>query len=131
MLASIARLLIVVTCGVALYQLAPVVAAQWQGQSACPMLGPLPACYLVLLGYSAMAAGVLWRGACRQYLFVGGWLPVFLLALSGTLFELGGRVTCPRNAAAEPMCFYSLAIASGLMLAYLLMRWRWSKTVSA
>ena len=118
------RLLIFVTCAMALFGLTPVVMNQWQGLNACPALGPLPACYLVFVGYLAVALSVMSKPAYRNWLFYSGWAPVFLLAFSGTAFELSGRVTCPRNTADVPMCFYSLTIATGLLVAYLLARRR-------
>jgi len=87
------------------------------------------------LSFAGSRASML-PGLCRLYchwsfgleplrsgwLFLSGWLPVFLFALSGTSLELLGRPTCPRSESDVPLCFFSLAIASGLLAAFILAR---------
>jgi len=118
----LARLSILLVCVLALYRLFPVVAEQLRGLEACPLLGPVPACYLVFAGYIAMGVSVVLQPLRSGWLFLSGWLPVFLFALTGTSLELLGRPTCPRSAADVPLCFFSLAIASVLLAAFILAR---------
>ena len=102
-----------------LYRLSPVVADKWQGLDSCPDIGPLPACYLVGLCYAAMALAALAAPRRLFWLFIAGWVPVFLLALGGTTLELSGRPTCPPSPTGLPMCYFSLAIACLLLPAFL------------
>jgi len=86
------------------------------------MLGPVPACYLVFAGYIAIGVSVALEPLRSGWIFLSGWLPVFLFALSGASLELLGRPTCPRSDSDVPLCFFSLAIASALLAAFILAR---------
>ncbi len=118
----LARIGIFLVSAVVLYGLGPIVAKEWSGFDACPSLGPLPACYLVFAGYSAIAFSVLLEPLRSGWIFFAGWFPVFLLALVGTSLELMGRHTCPQTDAGIPLCFFSLAFAIVLAGAFLLAR---------
>jgi len=118
----LARLSILLVSVLALSRLFPVVTEQLSGLEACPLLGPVPACYLVFAGYIAIGLSVVLEPLRSGWLFLSGWLPVFLFALSGTSLELLGRPTCPRSESDVPLCFFSLAIASGLLAAFILAR---------
>jgi len=101
-----------------LYGLAPVILNVWRGLDACPKLGTLPACYIVGLGYVAMAIAVLFAPRRLTALFLLGWAPVFALALTGSTMEILGHPTCPASPTGTPMCFYSLAVVSLLLPAF-------------
>ena len=83
----------------------------------CPMLGPVPACIIVFLGYLCVLLSALFiKKGFTKRLFYIGWTPVFLLALMGVIVELGvmlGLVTnhiCPIGAYGIPQCFFSFAM---------------------
>ncbi|MBE9560985.1 MAG: hypothetical protein IMF15_09360 [Proteobacteria bacterium] len=116
------RLSIFLVCTFALHKMMPVISRQWQGIEACPALGPLPVCYLVFACYSIIAVSVILAPTRTGWMFLLGWLPVFLLALSGTLLELMGQPTCPRTNLDIPLCFFSLAIACVLFAGFILIR---------
>ena len=119
----LARLVILGVAAMALYRLLPVVLSQWQGTKPCPAAGPIPACYIVGLGYAVMGIAALVGPARAGWLFLTGWLPVFLLALSGTALELAGQPTCPLTPSGTPLCYYSLAITGLILLpAFLITR---------
>jgi len=80
----LARVCILVVSVLALYRLFPVVADQLKGLETCPMLGPVPACYLVFVGYIAIGVSVVLEPLRSGWVFLSGWLPVFLFALLGT-----------------------------------------------
>jgi hypothetical protein len=122
LLSWIARVAIFGTAILVLYSLAPVVVAEWQGQNACPKIGPIPACYLISVAYAAIGVSALVQPRRLTWLFLAGWLPVFLLAASGTTLELFGRDACPVTAAGTPMCYYSLTVALILLPAFLFAR---------
>ena len=111
MLSWIIRVAIFGLAAFVVYSLAPVVMAEWQSQDGCLKLGPVPACYLVSAAYAAIGISALLEPRRLTWLFLLGWLPVFLLAATGTTLELFGRTTCPATAAGTPMCYYSLTVA--------------------
>jgi len=71
------------------------VADQLSGLDACPLLGPVPACYLVFIGYIAIGVAVILEPLRSLWIFLAGWLPVFLFALTGTSLELLGQPVIP------------------------------------
>lgn len=84
------------------------------GVEDCPFLGPVPACYVVLAGYSVMLLSVL---RPMKWLFLVGWLPVFLLATAGVTSELfSDQPVCPRTAGGIPKCYFSFALSGTLGL---------------
>jgi hypothetical protein len=115
---EIIRLSIALTCTLVLYKMMPVISRQWQGVEACPALGLLPACYLVFTGYTIILLSMMLTPVRNSWMFLLGWLPVFLMALSGTSLELLGQPTCPRTNLDIPLCFFSLAIACILFAAF-------------
>ena len=105
------RIAIAIAALFVLVQLAPVISAEWKNGSGCPNIGPIPACYMVALCYSLMGIAAVFHPVKLQVMFWIGWVPVFLLALSGSVLELSGKPTCPAAADGTPMCFYSLTLA--------------------
>ena len=78
----------------------------------CPMLGPIPACIIVFLGYLGVVVAALFvKQLHSNKLFYIGWAPVFLLAFIGVGFELTKGQVCPPGAMGFPQCFFSLAMA--------------------
>ena len=112
------RIGVVVVCLVVLSGIVPISLAQLRTGDACPNLGPIPACYIVSVCYGGMAvaAVVWWRNL--SWLFFLGVTPVLILAATGTTLELAGRPTCPVSDAGVPLCFVSLAVGCGLLLAF-------------
>lgn len=117
-LSSVARLLILLTVVWVIGRLLPVAVDRLSNPQACPSLGVLPACYIVLLAYLAMGVATLAAPRRLIGLFLSGWLPVVLLAASGTLLELSGTPTCPASDTGTPLCYYSLAVALALLPLY-------------
>lgn len=83
----------------------------------CPMIGPIPACAIVFIGYLLMFIATLFIGVKGRIgtngkikIFYIGWLPIFLLALFGVVVEFTGTHICPPGALGIPQCFYSLAL---------------------
>ena len=78
----------------------------------CPVLGPIPACIIVFIGYLCVVlAAVFIKKALVKPLFYIGWSPVFLLALIGVTLELTKGHICPPGAMGIPQCVFSLAMA--------------------
>ena len=83
----------------------------------CPMLGPIPACIIVFIGYlCVLITAVLLKKSFVKRLFYIGWTPVFLLALMGVTVEVGVMLglikdhICPIGAFGIPQCFFSFAM---------------------
>lgn len=78
---------------------------------ACPALGPVPACYLVLFAYGAVfVCAFLARGFARR-VFLIGWVPIFGLAFVGALLHTFVEETCPIDGSGVPQCYYSLGLS--------------------
>lgn len=83
----------------------------------CPMLGPIPACIIVFIGYLCVVlAAIFLKKSFVKRLFYVGWTPVFLLALMGVIVEVGVMLglgkdhICPVGAYGIPQCFFSLTM---------------------
>ena len=83
----------------------------------CPMLGPIPACIVVFLGYLLiLLSAIFLNKPASKKLFYVGWTPVFLLAFMGVMVEIGvllGLIKdhiCPPGALGIPQCVFSLAM---------------------
>lgn len=89
----------------------------------CPMLGPVPACYIVALGYLAVLVSTIFKESFwSKPTFFLGWAPVAGLALFGVVFELAGHDICPPGALGIPQCFYSFLMAMSCLGLFLLYR---------
>jgi len=89
----------------------------------CPMLGPIPACVIVFIGYLIMLVTTVLIGkSAHARLFYIGWWPVFLLALMGVVVEIMGTRICPPGPLGVPKCFYSLAVVILCLLIFIGLR---------
>ena len=91
------------------YQAGALSLKQWLNPGACPSLGPIPACYLVLTGFGLALIGHLWN---LRKLFLGGLGFPSALALFASIGEVFGFVECPKSASGIPMCYLSLALCA-------------------
>lgn len=89
----------------------------WAGTSSCPMIGAVPACHVISVGYGLIVLSMLWLSMRARFPFLVGWLPVLALALTGMTGELTGQFHCPQTAGGVPKCYFSasLALAIGLL----------------
>ncbi len=83
----------------------------WTGETSCPMIGSLPACYIILIGYSLIVLSMYPRLQKASALFLVGWVPVVLLALTGVVGELTDVLQCPHLENGIPQCYLSAALA--------------------
>jgi len=117
------RILRLVLFAFAMYILSgivPISIEQYRVGEACPLIGFIPACYIVSLSYLAMGIAILLCNKKLVWLFLAGAIPVIALALGGTSLELLGYPTCPRSANGLPLCYLSLVAGLGMMLVYFL-----------
>ncbi len=98
--------------------------------NACPSLGPLPACYLVAVSYGLVSLAWVLRFIIKPApvsptssmvgkVFYVGFLPIFILAVIGSVSEAFGFQVCPHTASGFPKCVISLIV--GLII---LFSWR-------
>jgi hypothetical protein len=97
----------------------PIAQKQFLGTALCPALGPIPACYLVLLGYALIVNSTLVGKRIKFLTFATGAIPLFVLALTGSGIELSGQAACPRSSGGTPTCFLSLGLVGLIVIVYL------------
>ena len=116
---SIAHLALIVLAGLGTIAGASLSWEHLQHGEICPMLGFVPACIVVFLGYLAiLLATIFIKKSYSTKLFYVGWTPVFFLALAGVGLELTNGDTCPPGAIGIPQCFYSFAMAVASLLLF-------------
>ena len=84
---------------------------------ACPVFLYVPLCYLVTVGYLLVFLAAVFR---INKIFLLGWLPIFTLAFVGSLGELLGNDLCPKSSAEIPMCYFSLLLATVIMVLFII-----------
>jgi hypothetical protein len=126
-LSLLLRLIVFSLASMGLLGVSRIVWAQIVHANGCPSLGPIPACYLVMLGYLLILISTLISEKWRFTLFSLGWLPLFGLAATGTVLEIMGREVCPKAQFGLPACYFSLAILLIMASAFHLER-RWSSS---
>ncbi len=87
----------------------------------CPMIGPIPACLIVLIGYILMLLAAFIPSQHRKMTFYSGFFPVAVLAAMGVMLELTQGHICPPGPTGIPQCFISLAmvlLCLGLFVSY-------------
>ncbi len=99
--------------------------------SACPHIGFIPICYVVLAAYGLMILSqIIPHIGCKHYFFCAGWGTAFVIALIGSIAEIaaGGGV-CPSSGGggirgatggSVPLCFASLAMLIVILILFLL-----------
>ena len=117
-LAQMARWLQLVLALVGLIGVLAVLPGQVSGVAPCPALGVVPACYVVFAGFALIIFSTLTSARYRFRILLAGWLPLFLLALAGTLLEASGRQVCPKSLGDIPACYFSLGIIGLIGAAY-------------
>ena len=110
------RVIVGLFAAIGLAGVLPVSLAELSSGAFCPHLGPIPACHVVSIAYSAVLLSVLHPRLWRPSLFLIGWLPIFLLAAAGSVLEVLGHDVCPKTSGGIPKCFCSLGLAVALVL---------------
>ena len=96
----------------------PISIEQFKSCEVCPLIGPIPACYIVSFAYACMGVAALLWNKKLTWLFIVGIVPVIGLAASGTALELLGYPTCPRSDSGLPLCYISLAVGLTMALIF-------------
>ena len=103
----------------ATYQAADLSLDQWNNPGACPSIGPVPACYVVLVGFLTGLIGHL--GGIRKTFLVGLGVPTALAAFA-SVGEFFGFIACPRTERGIPMCYLSLTLCIVTWVLWFFMR---------
>ena len=115
----IARLSLIFLAGFGVFAGARLSIDHLQHGETCPMLGPIPACIIVFLGYLSVGLAALFvTKSVAKRMFYIGWTPVFLLALVGVFLELTQGDICPPGGMGIPQCFYSFGMALACLLLF-------------
>ena len=122
MVNMIARVVVAGFCVIGLFGIVPITIQHAMGIESCPMLGIVPACYVVTLAYTLTGVSMLVGVRLRSALFLAGWIPVFGLALLGSSMQALGNEACPRSVGNIPGCYLSLTLTISLILAFLVER---------
>ena len=117
-----ARVVVAGFCVIGLFGIVPITYQHVTGIVSCPMLGIVPACYVVTLAYSLTGASMFVVARLRSTLFLAGWIPIFGLALLGSSMQVLGNEACPRSVGDIPGCYLSLTLTTSLILAFLVER---------
>lgn len=119
-------LVITLLAGIGVLGAAGVVASEIEQPGTCPRVLGIPACYIGLAVFLAIAVSpYLKPPPVGRWVF---WVPVVAgcaMSLFGTVGELTGRLECPRFAGV-PLCFLALALFLGLLV----LRLRWPKAAA-
>ena len=95
------------------------------GTSPCPNVFAVPACFVVLFGYSMMLLATFWQKHLKsKIIFLIGWLPVFLLAFFGSILEMSNGSTCPKSNSGLALCYVSLSLALVVAILYFITKRR-------
>lgn len=78
----------------------------------CPMLGVLPACYVIFIGYAMIIISMLPKVSKPKTVFLIGWIPVIVIALIGIIGELTQTMQCAQSETGIPKCFYSAGFSA-------------------
>lgn len=104
---------------IGLYGAASVSYTTITGSAPCPTVGFIPACFIVFIGYLLMLVAIVMVSRRRlRWLFFAAWMPVFLLAFIGSVFEIANGATCPKSNAGLALCYVSLGFAVVVAVLY-------------
>ena len=117
---TISRLMIIALSSLGLWGVGGISFLHWTGEASCPMIGILPACYIILLGYGLILLSVLFLFKKTLMVFLIGWTPVIILALAGVIGQITSTLTCPASEIGIPKCYFSalLSIVIGCLYWY-------------
>ena len=126
------RTAILVLAGIGVLGVGRISISHWTGEESCPVIGPLPACYIILIAYSLIVLSMYPRLRQAPLVFLIGWVPVIALALTGVVGELTGVLQCPHLDNGIPQCYLSAVFALIIgLLAWFLFKTQATKNLTA
>lgn len=117
---TIFRLAIITLSSLGIWGVGGISFSHWTGEASCPMIGSLPACYIILFAYGLILLSVLFTFEKTLTVFLIGWIPVIILALIGIGGEITSTLACPPSEIGIPKCYFSalLSIVIGCLYWY-------------
>jgi len=112
------RIIIIVLATIGFLGVGEISHAHWSHEASCPMIGSIPACYIILVGYGLIFLSMFVKPILSLRLFIIGWTPVIILALLGVVGELTATLSCPPSAIGIPKCYFSAAMSLAIGLLY-------------
>ena len=117
------RTIIILLASIGVLGVGRISVIHWTGEASCPMIGSLPACYIIFVAYSLIVLSMYPRLRKALQVFLIGWVPVIILALAGVVGELTDTLQCPQLENGIPQCFISAAFALTIgLLAWVLFK---------
>lgn len=88
--------------------------SEFKHHHVCPQILQIPACYIILACFiMAFITTVFKFKNILYYIPVG---IAFSIAFIASVLEISGKVDCPKTGTGTPMCYYSLALFSSLLI---------------
>ena len=120
---SMIRIAIITLVALGLWGVGGISFTHWAGQTPCPTIGLIPACYIIFVGYGLVLVSMYPNLKTSLGVFLIGWVPVISLALVGVIGELTSMLHCPISEVGIPKCYFSAALSLLIGLLY----WRFYK----
>ena len=108
---NILRVSIILLSAIGFWGVSKISYIHFIAEESCPMLGVIPACYVIFFAYGTMVLSVLFNIPNMKKIFTIAWLPVIILALMGTFGELTHTVRCPHTDSGLPQCYISAGLS--------------------
>jgi len=112
------RIIIIILATIGFLGVGEISHAHWYHETSCPVIGSIPACYIILVGYGLIFFSIFVKPTLSLRLFIIGWVPVIILALLGVIGELTAAFSCPPSAVGIPKCYFSAAMSLAIGLLY-------------
>ena len=112
------RIVIIALGTLGLWGVSGIAVAHWVGETPCPTIGLIPACYIILIGYGLILLSTFPHAKKSLVLFLIGWVPVVTLALVGVIGEITSMLHCPHAEIGIPKCYFSAALGLVIGLLY-------------
>jgi hypothetical protein len=123
---SLIRIIIIILAALGLWGVGGISFAHWFEKTPCPIIGVIPACYIILVGYGLILLSMFPNFKKSLLVFLIGWVPVITLALVGVVGEITSTLHCPPSEIGIPKCYFSAALSLIIGLLY----WRFYKVHS-
>jgi len=104
---TVIRIAIMVLSLIAIWSVGDIAFAHWSDTAYCPMIGVIPACYVILIAYSLLFLSMWLPLKASLKLFLFSWLVIMSLAIIGIIGELTTTLACPRSENGIPKCYFS------------------------
>ncbi len=114
MKANILNALIYIAFVIGIWGAGDLVLDEIRQSNICPKILGIPACYIILTCFVVPFLMHLFKGPNSVYFVLTGL--AFTIAFAGTFMQLGGIAECPKTSGGTPMCYYSLALFTTLIV---------------